>query len=305
MASRPDLTRFETTYVQPTTQKKRPVACLKRDNENIEDKKRWASLVAMLEAKHLEHNTDPWNILSSSVVESVARELAISSRQVKRIWEEYVTQRESCNELSMVSNRHSKSLRTPSEPIEHSNHHHHFRSRWDFWGKKFDIEELVELIASVNNQCKQQLSLRDLSAELLAQKDIYVPKTTLAEIFKYFKFEKEISHAKPVLTLKHMRKRVTYVLGQVDKSTEYNVGDRLCFKFADHKNRVSSILCSLFCAALLLRASCSLHSHSLSLLLCSAWLFCFALLIGSAWHYALLCAALFCSLLCSVIDLFL
>lgn len=220
------------------------------NNIAVENMSRWHTLVSCLEAKdevqHCSETGDPWNILSLANLEKVSRAHDISTRQVKRIWDEYVLQRcKNRHELSLISNKHGNELKhgVPEEMVQtlsSSADNHHYATRYDNNGRPYTIEELVEAIAKVNNDCFQAISIRDLSAEMLLRLNIYVPKTTLWRILNDFHFDKEISHVKPLLTLKHKRKRLIYVLNQVDTSRIHQVGDRNCYKFVDHLNRVTN-----------------------------------------------------------------
>jgi hypothetical protein len=219
------------------------------DRINLENQKRWSILVAIIECKYAAELSAAGKLvvpgsLNAHVVAHVAAECGISPSQVYKVWSEFMSQKHDNDTnkfiFSMISNLHGDAMKEHQSwlPDEHKHGLRRYASRWDSGGREYPIQELVELIAKVNNETGQCLHLRVLSGEILRRYQLWVPKSTLSCILNDFHFDKEISHVKPVLTLKHLRLRLHYVLQQVDQTRTIIVGERVCFKFNEHKNRV-------------------------------------------------------------------
>lgn len=218
--------------------------------KEIENRLRWNILVQILDAKHDEGGSK-WNELTSNVLEHIRLESKMSFTEIKDIWREYTAQHNNGNhEISMISNRHSELIRKTGsssgdwerecEQHDKESRYHHYRDRFDGKGNRYSIQKVVEIIAEVNNQKGQELTIRELSAEILSQFDLYLPRSTLCNILRDFKFDVEISHVKPMLSLKARRKRICYVLSQLEPSgVVYLIDGHACFKFSTHENRVS------------------------------------------------------------------
>ena len=259
-----DLSAYKSTFQQVIPMKDKSIKRKRRNdsqpyslkkNKEEENKRRWTALMQIFEFKISEGDKDLENV-SKYLLEQVGQRTDYSGRELERIWKEYKLQinkplkhfsfgRDGI--ISMISNRHMKDLTqqkfagpSPAPVVEE--HQTHFRPRWDDSGHKYDIDELVELIASVNNKLGQRLKPQELSLEMLAQHHILIPERTMRRILKEYKFDKEVISAKPYLTLVHRRKRLQYVLSQIVLSKIFEVcGDdgkkRSCYKFAEHLNR--------------------------------------------------------------------
>jgi hypothetical protein len=220
--------------------------------QDQQSRKRWNVLVAILEAKIMEFSN--WDELTPGVLEKVRIECKVSATEIKYIWSEYTKQKNqgrNSHEISMISNAHAKAGSSRQWENEREQHDkdsrlRHYRVRHDSKGKSYPIEKVVEAIAEANNNLKQEASIRDLCAEILKLRDLYVPTTTLYRILHDFKFDVEVSYVKPILTLKSMRKRLCYVLGQLEPSREvYIIDGRPCLKFSPHINRVRNSIHAL------------------------------------------------------------
>lgn len=206
-----------------------------------EDKVRWSVLLTILDLKNEEQVPSIWNVLTPRVLELTQKESRLSNTQVKNIWAEYVAQhdgKKGFKQFSMVSNKHGQAMKKGSSAQwdddcashDKDSRRHHYRLRYDRRGTPYPIEKVVEAIGVVNNDLRQVATIREISEELLRIRGLYVPRTTLNKILNDFKFDKEISHVKP---------RISVILNQLapDGST-FNVGGQECVKFSSHKNRV-------------------------------------------------------------------
>ena len=259
-------TTIKPTQVYSTSQnRKRRAAEVKEEEEEeqrlraeprrsarsqTDDKVRWSVLVALLDMKSEELVRSSWNVLTPSVLEQICKESRLSITQVRSIWAEYVAQhdgKKGFKQFSMVSNKHGQAMKKGSSAQwvddcashDKDSRRHHYRVRYDDKGTPYPIEKVVEAIGMVNNDLRQVATIREISVELLRLRGLYVPRTTLNKILKDFKFDTEISHVKPRISIKLQRRRLMYVLSQLapDEST-HNVGGQECVEFSSHKNRV-------------------------------------------------------------------
>lgn len=255
-----DSEHLKTTYIfNPRSSsignpKEKKFHYLKRDHPTEQSQKRWTALVRILEKKISCGDDAAFDKVSRSILEDVGRDLNVSIRELQRIWSEYQSQKGNRNEyLSMTKNMsyhgQDESYTQGKDSDHHLNHQlsttshrHHFRPVWDEDGHVYKIEDLVELIARLNNSRHQRLHGAYLAAELLAEYHLKISKSTCDRILQNFHFDKEIIAVKPYLTIKHRRKRLLFVLSQIKMDTTFEVESdsgttRSCYKFDAHHNR--------------------------------------------------------------------
>lgn len=224
--------------------------------KKMESRSRWSVLVEILDALSKENRHDSkWDELPPSVLEHVNIECKISHSEIKSVWREYTSQhnagRKGHHEFSMISNKHCLSIMKSAgssddwerecEQRDKDSRLHHYRLRHDCHGNEYNIQRVVEVIAEVNNLLGQEATIRELSAEIFGRFDLFIPRTTLGKILHDFKFDVEISHVKPKLSLKIKRRRVCFVISQLEPSgVQHEMNGRFYFKFSPHKNRVSN-----------------------------------------------------------------
>ena len=152
-------------WTQPSPQKR-------SERQLKENRLRWSVITTVLEWR-LEKKKERWSdSLGNDELGEVAKQFALSGSEVRKIWAEYILQRNRQREtkttepLSMISNEHGEAVRdgvsasqwtraAQKRKLEAEDRSTHYRPRLSEKGRLWSVSEMVEAISVVNNTLGQ------------------------------------------------------------------------------------------------------------------------------------------------------
>lgn len=150
---------------QPSPQKR-------SERQLKENRLRWSVITTVLESRLEKKKERRSDSLETDELGEVAKLFALSGSEVRKIWAEYILQRNRQREtkttepLSMISNEHGEAVRdgvsasqwtraARKRKLEAEDRSTHYRPRLGEKGKLWSVSEMVEAISVVNNRLGQ------------------------------------------------------------------------------------------------------------------------------------------------------